>query len=146
MKSSWRGALLKVWRVYAGYSQHSGAWDCPCWSRMESTSAPSQAKASFRDVRTWIKIGRANVPLFFHACPLPVSAANLDYLKANATLSSHWVLWTSACDVFTINTYKDEVTVPPSTLGCGSHGPRSSPSPWPEQKRTAIWKLILNKV
>lgn len=97
----------------------------------------------FRDVK---KIGRANTPLFSHASPRSARTANLEYLKANATLSSHRLLRTSARGVFTINTYKDEVTVPPSTLGCGSHGPRSSPSPRPEHKRTAIWKLILNKV
>lgn len=146
MKSSWHWALIKVWRVYASYSQHSGAWDCPCWNKMESTSALSQAKASFTDFRTWIKIGCIFLPLFCHASPLSVSTASLEYLKANATLSPHGFLWTSACDVFTINTYKDEVTVPPSALGCGSHGPRSSPSPRLEHKRTAIWKLILNKV
>lgn len=146
MKSSWHWALIKVWRVHTSYSQHSGAWDCPCWNKMESTVALFQAKAPFIDFRTWIKICHTNMPLFSHASPLSVSTADLEYLKANATLSSHCFLWTSACDVFTINTYKDEVTVTPSTLGCGSHGPRSSPSPWLEHKRTAIWKLILNKV
>jgi len=80
---------------------------------MESTSALSQAKASFTDFRTRIKISQTILPLYSHVFPLSVSTTDLEYLKANAALSSRCFLRTSACDVFTINTYKDEVTVPP---------------------------------
>lgn len=108
--------------------------------------ALSQAKVSFTDLGRGIKISHNVLPLFSHDSPLSARAADAERLKANAGLSSLWFSWTSACNVCVINTHKDEVTIPPSTRGHGSHRPRSPPSPRPEQKRMAIWKLILSKV
>lgn len=70
------------------------------------------------------------------SCFLPLSeCCKFRLFKATAPLSSHCSLWTSACDAFTIKTYKDNVTVLP-LLRRGSHGPRP---PLPRRPDVGEW-------
>lgn len=124
------------------YSQRSGARDCPCRDKTESTSVLSR---SFMDLRTQMKTGHTILPLFSPASFLSLSAANLDYSKQTLPCP-HIVL----CGHQLAMPLQLKHTK--TKWQCSPHPPprftraKTSSTSSARRRRMAIWKLILNKV